>query len=143
MLWNITVTETSDVTYTVEANSQREAESLLQYWIDRNAETVDSDIRNGYNGYTIGDAIEYPLKSDFGPDIRREEMLEAAYYTLDEEIERVLNKMKLIPTDELLEDIRNRVLDDADFEHLFSFNDDDIRLAIVNSLNEMIANQKK
>jgi len=141
MFWNITVTETNTATYTVEANSQREAESLLQFWIDRNTETVDSDM--SYNGYTISDAIEYSLKSGLCPDIRREEMLEAAYYTLDEEIERVLNKMKLIPTDELLEDIRNRVLDDTDFEHLFSFNDDDIRLAIVNSLNEMIANQNK
>ena len=140
MLWNITVTETNTVTYTVEANSQREAESLLQYWIDRNTETVDSDM--SYNGYTISDAVKNNCKSDFGPDIRREEMLEAAYYTLDEEIERVLNKMKLIPTDDLLADIRSRVLDDADFEHLFSFNDDDIRLAIVNSLNEMIAKNK-
>ena len=141
MFWNITITENNSVTYTVEANSQCEAESLLQYWLNRNTETVDSDMN--YNGYTIGDAIEYSLKSGLCPNIRREEMLEAAYYTLDEGIERALNKMKLIPTDELLDDIRNRVLDDADFEHCFSFNDDDISLAIVNSLNEMIANQKK
>lgn len=72
--YNITVTETCEANYVVEANSPEEADELFAEWVDRHSEYVSDDLLDYSYGWEYSKAE--PVKMDCDPDITYEELTE-------------------------------------------------------------------
>ena len=71
MVYEVTVTETLSVSYTVEANSKEEADQKFSEWADKNTETIAIDLLDADgNGWDFGEPEECPFMEAQYADIR-------------------------------------------------------------------------
>lgn len=58
MKYEITVTETCEATYVVEADNPEEASNIFSEWADTHSEWIGDDLMDGTFGWEYSDPIE-------------------------------------------------------------------------------------
>jgi len=71
--YEIEVTETTKISYVVEANSKEEAKELFARWVDLHQEWVSDDLLDGFCGWEYSEPEE--INGDQFVDLNYKELL--------------------------------------------------------------------